>query len=536
MKSRHPRIRLASLATLALAAGLLAGCAEESKGDDGKAADSGSSIFEIGLVGDSAAGDPFAGGRLDVSSYSELRTFDPVGVIAGGLSGGTELAAIYDVLLRYDPEQGEYQPQLAEGISADDAFTTWTLTLRPDVTFSDGTPVDADAVVGSIERYLAEGGGQATLFQRKVKATKAIDERTVEFTMTEPWADFEYMLATAPGMIVAPAAYAGKEFTPIGAGPFTFVHYRPTEELLLKANPAYWGGAPNLAELRFRNVQTAQGTLDVVRTGDADVAVLREPNVIADAVDADLAGSMNVVSMGVGLIVNSREGIDTAEVLVRRAISQALDPQVIIDRSYAGIGLPGTQMFADESRWRGKVEGPQIDVDAAKELVEQAKAKGFDGTIRYLGIAKVSQNTGVAIEAMLGRIGITVEAEYVPGAAEMIQRVFVDRDFDLAGWSFGTPDAGVFPELFESFHSESNGNAGGYSSEVMDGLIADLGSATSVEDQQQILDRIQEEWNATVPAIVFGAQPEFVTWGEQVGGVRPHVDSMVLFDQAWVAE
>src|SRR3546814_17995286 len=114
---------------------------------------------------------------------------------------------------------------------------------------------------------------------------KASDPLTVEFTMVEPWLDFEYMLASAPGMIVAASADAGPKFTPVGAGPYTFDSHAPGEQLVLKANPDYHGGAPALESLRFTLIQTAPGTLDVLKAGDADVAVLRDSHVIADAVE-----------------------------------------------------------------------------------------------------------------------------------------------------------------------------------------------------------------------------------------------------------
>lgn len=523
--------RWVALATAMLLSGGLAACAE-SEGSGGEQVDS--SVFEIGVVGDQRAGEPTRGGQLRVSTFGELRDFDPVELIANGLAGGTQLAAIYDVLLRYDPETGEYAGQLAESIEVNDAATVYTLGLREDVEFSDGTALDADAVVASIERYLEKEGGQAGLWQRKVASMKAVDPTTVEFTMVDPWSDFEYLLATAPGMIVAPSVDAGDTFEPVGAGPFTFGSLAPGEELVLEANPRYHGGRPNLDSLRFSLVPTAQGTLEVLEAGGADVGVLRDSHVIADAVESGTGGSMNVVSMGVGLVMNQRKGSVLADVNLRRAIAAALDPQTIMERTYQGYGVPGTGMFPEESLW-GPTEGPEIDLEEAKELVEQARADGFDGTVRYLGIAKVSQQTGLAVEAMLGQIGIDVKSDYVPGSAEMIDTVFAKHDFDLAGWSFGTPDAAVFPELYDSFHSASRSNAGGYASEVMDGLIEELGSARTEDAQRDVIGRIQEEWNETVPAIVFGAQPEYVAWGDQVGGVVPHVDSMVLLDDAWVA-
>ncbi|HEY9563034.1 MAG TPA: ABC transporter substrate-binding protein [Nocardioides sp.] len=526
------RSRTTSLAAAVLLIGTLAACAGDDK-DDKKDADS--SIFSVGLVGDQPDGDPVKGGQLRISTFGELRDFDPAALIANGLSGGTELAAIYDVLLRHDPETGEYGGQLADSIEANDDATTYTLKLRDGVKFSDGTDLDADAVVASIERYLKNGGGQAGLWQRKVKAMKASDPLTVEFTMVEPWLDFEYMLASAPGMIVAASADAGPKFTPVGAGPYTFDSHAPGEQLVLKANPDYHGGAPALESLRFTLIQTAQGTLDVLKAGDADVAVLRDSHVIADAVESDLGGAMNVVSLGVGLVINHREGSVLADPDLRRAIAAALDPKVISERTYKGYGIPGTEMFPAESLW-GPTDGPEIDLEEAKELVAKAKENGFDGKVRYLGIAKVSQQTGLSIEAMLGQIGIEVKSTYVPGSAEMIEKVFMKHDFDLAGWSFGTPDAAVFPELYDSFHSSSRSNAGGYADTEMDGLIEDLGSAQTEDEQTELIGKIQEQWNESIPAIVFGAQPEYVAWSDQVGGVTPHVDSIVLLDDAWLAK
>src|SRR3546814_221828 len=173
---------------------------------------------------------------------------------------------------------------------------------------------------------------------------KASDPLTVEFTMVEPWLDFEYMLASAPGMIVAASADAGPKFTPVGAGPYTFDSHAPGEQLVLKANPDYHGGAPALESLRFTLIQTAQGTLDVLKAGDADVAVLRDSHVIADAVESDLGGAMNVVSLGVGLVINHREGSVLADPDLRRATSAPLDQKVFSERTHKGYGVPGTEM------------------------------------------------------------------------------------------------------------------------------------------------------------------------------------------------
>ena len=70
-----------------------------------------------------------AGGELDVAAFSEPRSFDPLPA-GGGSTGSNELAAIYDVLMRYEPHTGTFEPWIAESLEPDATFTTWTLALR----------------------------------------------------------------------------------------------------------------------------------------------------------------------------------------------------------------------------------------------------------------------------------------------------------------------------------------------------------------------------------------------------------------------
>src|SRR5690606_23776439 len=94
------------------------------------------------------------GGVATVGTYAEAPGLDPaVGGGTGldmGLAGGTEAAAIYDVLVIYDEVSGEYKPHLAEELTANDDATEWTLRLRSGINFDNGDPLDAEAVATSI--------------------------------------------------------------------------------------------------------------------------------------------------------------------------------------------------------------------------------------------------------------------------------------------------------------------------------------------------------------------------------------------------
>src|SRR5699024_9971170 len=140
--------------------------------------------FRVGLVNQQDdGGDPVRGGTLVTGTQLLVNSLDPVATGARGGSGGEALALIYDVLMQYDVDSGEFSPKLAEKLEHNDDYTEWTLTLRDSVKFSDGTDLDADAVVASIERYNAGNGNGASLWNSSVEQTEAVDDTTVKFTL-----------------------------------------------------------------------------------------------------------------------------------------------------------------------------------------------------------------------------------------------------------------------------------------------------------------------------------------------------------------
>ncbi|WP_328825595.1 ABC transporter substrate-binding protein, partial [Tomitella gaofuii] len=146
---------MAAAAMLASTA-LLAGCASNGggSGSGGSGGSEGAQITKAGVIGDQAEpGQPVSGGTLSFAGYSMPSSLDPTKTQPAGSTGGTEMANIYDLLVRYDADKQQYVPQLAESLTESDDHLTWTIGLREGVTFSDGTPLDAQAVVDSMNRF-----------------------------------------------------------------------------------------------------------------------------------------------------------------------------------------------------------------------------------------------------------------------------------------------------------------------------------------------------------------------------------------------
>ncbi len=537
-----PRTSPGSRLAVGLVAGALAltGCASSASNED-ESGPSGSlttaEIYTTGVVNvDSDAGDPVRGGTLTVADFGEPRSLNTTLTYANGATGGSALAAVYDTLMRYDFETDTFEPQLAESLTSEDD-TTWTLKLRDGVNFSDGTPLDADAFLSNLEYYQAGYGYQFQLLLGNIAEVKKTDDLTVVFTMRGPWAKFPNMLAQGPGMVMAPASYADPEnFQPIGAGPFTLDHYSPGEELVLNANPDYVDGAPYLDALRFIWIGAVDDNprYDALQSGDADTALLRDPLVIEKARNDGTSGMMFSTGLGTALIINMREGRPGADLKVREALNYAFDPVAYIERTGGGAGQPTKAIYSESSAWRTDVEPPAADPEKAKALLEEAKADGFDGKISYTyGADPASQNEAVTLKATFEAVGFEVELVPLRSVADQVQKLYIDHDFDLAIGASSLIDVDPYAGLSAVLFSQSGANSSGYASPEMDALLSELRSVTSPEDGAEVMTQIQELWYQDIPGIGIAGNGTFSPWNDDVHGITPTTEALLLYDEAW---
>lgn len=523
----------------------LAGCADSSESDneDEPSADAGSlsqaEIYTQGWVGEQSDAEATQGGTLTMADYAETRSLNPTESYANGAAAGNALAAVYDVLTRYDFDAGEWVPHLAESLESNDERTVWTLKLREDVTFSDGTPLNAEAVIGSIGHYMESYGFQSLTLLANQAKMKKLDDLTVEFTVAAPWATFPAMLAGGPGMIMAPAAYDDPEkFEPIGAGPFELGSYSPAEELVLEAREDYWGGAPNLEELRFVWLGADDAKLESMAAGEVDAAFVRNPVAVEKARRDGFGGYQYVVGAGAQFTINNREGRPGEDVRVRQAIAYAFDNEAYLERAANGAGIPSKSIFADSSPWSTGVEPPAFDQEKARSLLEEAKADGFDGKIGFISSADpTAQQAAVQLEAQLEAVGFDVTVDGIDNIADLTRRVYVDHDFDLAQGATSIGDEDPYGAMSEWLFSQSPTNGAGYASDEMDGLLRELQAVA--DDPAKGLDAmsaIEEQFHEDVPALIVNPSGNFVVMQDGVNGIVPNTQTILLFHDAWKSE
>jgi peptide/nickel transport system substrate-binding protein len=510
---------------------------------------------------------PQRGGSLTLGVFTEVRGVDPVVATNGsGSTGGTELGALFDRLLEWNPSTKSFVPKTAESVTSNADATEWTIKLRPNIRFQTGNAYDAAAVKFGIERQKNDSavnkGSLAT-----VKSIDVIDPLTAKVTLTQGWTAFPFLLSGAIGMIADPAIVQqrGKDFATnpagAGAGPFEFVSFKPGEALVLRRNPNYWGGDVHLDELRFVPVSAGAAALyEAVKAGTLQGGYVRDTPTVAKSKSDGYPGYDVTMAFGQVLLINNGLDVtcvggqpapqctgqpDNAKVVpktpgqdptVRRAIALAIDPAVVNERANQGKATPG--FFDTSFPWNPNVAPLTPNADEAKRLVAQAKAAGWNGSIRLSCASDPTASAlAQAIEAQLKSVGFDVNRTAGLDTNALVMAVITKRDYDLACWGLtASPDDGAQIQLDSFLRSTSASNRVGYKNPAMDSALDDLKRAANDAQKTAAFKRIVELWNQDVPAALIAALPEREVWSNKIHDVRGTSVGAVILDKAWLEQ
>ncbi|MEI4278473.1 ABC transporter substrate-binding protein [Klenkia terrae] len=329
----------------------------------------------------------------------------------------TFFSSMYDALWETDTD-GVSQPSLATGYtnSADNLQTT--ITLRDDVTFTDGSSLDADLVKANLERRtdadLTAYGAFAAGGASEITDVAVTDPQTVVVTWAAPQATPENTLVDTQGTIVGPDGVADPdtlETTPDGSGPYTLdadASTRASSYTVTKNADNWDADSWSYDTIVFTVITDAQALANAVVSGQADVATILDPSTI------DLVESrQKTVSVGgtiVGFPVTDKTGaINPAfgSVEVRQALIYATDRQALVDDLHPGARAT-SQLFPEgtEGFDAGIDTEYAYDPDKARQLLADA---GYpDGIEVNLTVLGQPDEDAVAIQAQWAEVGITL--------------------------------------------------------------------------------------------------------------------------------
>ncbi|MEV6932631.1 ABC transporter substrate-binding protein [Dactylosporangium sp. NPDC051485] len=404
----------------------------------------------LAACGDGTAGPGAVGGTGGTLKWGWALTtsWDPVTSSAGW--DVHVLSLVYAGLTKLD-QQGNAVPALASGWKYNADGTEVTFTLRPGLTFSDGSPLDAAAVKKSLERGRDLPKSLVAAQLVNVKEVVAPDGGTVVIRLGV--ADFQIpnLLAGKTGMIVNPAAHADPgalALKPAGAGPFTLTSYTQNAKAVLVKNPSYW----DAANIKLQNFEAyplpeAATVVAALQSGQYDVAQIPGSQVEAAkaaGLQVQVIPSLVVAVLDVNITKKPFDDPKVAE-----ALHYAVDRAALLKTASFGHGEVAYQPFPKGyAGYDQALDGIYAyNPDKAKALLAESSYKGapVDVVITTSAAAGVPEQ----LQSQLQAAGFRPTIEVIP-QAQATQLVYVQHSKALFVDQFAGRDSAVqaFQVLF----------------------------------------------------------------------------------------
>jgi peptide/nickel transport system substrate-binding protein len=322
--------------------------------------------------------------------------------------------AVYDTLL-YGTSDGGIEPYLASAYEWSTDNLELTLTIRDDVTFTDGTALTADIVKQNLERFKAGGGAYAGDLAN-VASIEAPDETTVVLTMSAPDPALLAYLSREAGLIASPAMFDAEDAdtNPIGSGPYILDLDNTVTgtTYVFNKNPDYWNpDVQHYETITMSILADPTAGVNAVKAGEVDTMILTDNNNLEAIEDAGFTLAASELNFQ-GLLLLDRGGeMNPAlqDVRVRQAINFALDRPGLLEALQLGHGTVTTQVFNKASQAYDPELDSYYDFDPEKAKALLAEAGYADGlVIDMASTAVLGAAQFPLVQQQLADVGITV--------------------------------------------------------------------------------------------------------------------------------
>lgn len=449
--------------------------------------------------------------------------------------GEVVFASLCDSLVAIGPDL-VVQPKLATAWSWSDGDTrlTLTLTLRPGVTFHDGSPLTAAVAKANLDRARTLPDSMRKSELQSVKSVDVVDDMTIAITLDHPDPTLLPQLSNRAGMMLSPAAFApGQEVSqnPICSGPYKFVEREQNNRIVLEKFAGYRDAADyHFDRVIFLTIPDTTIRLANLQSGDLDMLERLAPSDVP-AVEADPALQLaKVTSVGYqGLTINVGKGKGADGPLgrdkrVRQALQLAIDRDVINQVVGADTFEPTRQPFAPGSPYR-RADLPVAgrDVAKARQLLTEA---GYDRVAFDLAFATSTtiQQVAELIQSMAAEAGFDITLRPVEFASMLNQAQAGDYQVVQLGWSGRYDPDG---NLYQFITCGAGLNYSGFCSAAIDKLMNDARSTNDPAARKALYDKVQDTLQDELPMIYLYHQPWLYALAKTVKGFVPTPDGLI---------
>lgn len=442
--------------------------------------------------------------------------------------------AIFDTLVVVDAD-GQWHNNLTESWTPSDDFSSWDVTLREGILFSDGTPLNADAVIRNLEAFL--GDPLVSLVFRPAfdadMPIERIDELSFRLRGSSPNANLPFFFAEQVGMVGSPAwldardADPSLDQLPVGAGPYMIESRAQDQETVLVRNPNYWGEPGIIDRFEFfpvpqgsaRTDQLLSGDVEITHTTDAaGVLSLRDEGDLITRIE-DNSGEEFTFLLNAGVAPFD-------DIRVREAATAAFPKASYVDFLVGETGLEAETLWSVETPWHVPgIEQPDDRPEIAGPLIEAYCADVPDQCTDGRVDIELQHDISAALDEIVAFVGdpwsdfFNITLDVVPND-QHIQQVTLGL-YDVATWRYhGFSD----PEVDSTFLSCStigalSVNFSRNCNEERDALFQQQRLTTDFDERYEIWTQIQENLRDSFQYIVINHTNWVIGADPAVGGI-----------------
>ena len=473
---------------------------------------------------------PMDGGTLTFSTGSPWGTFSPFRpTYQYGYSSNTPAMLTHSRLFDLD-RNNDTHPDLALEWEISDDATVYSFKLREDATWHDGEPVTANDVVETVRFILNQDtninprrwisalkGGQDYYdgVTDELPGVYAPDDFNVVFELEETNVGWHLSATTdlqiLPAHIfnnVTPADivehHAPAWYTPelnIGSGPFKFVRAERDQFVELVRNDDYYGGAPKLERIIFKNFGAADTQFIALQKGELDVW-----NVPQDFYEQSLElENVNVHLVNrnyIRVFLLNYESPILSDKRVRQALAYAIDREGICEGLYSGLCTPYNSYMEMRPWLADGLNQYEYNPEKAKELLAAAEADGnWDPSnvlrVNWYYSDALHQDIMAAIQQNLAAVGVETQLQYLEGTSAVETQSACDFEMYYQGWGFS------FPEQYNSFFTDAERCRTPWGDPDAQALFNETATTVNLEERMAIHEEIQRRLNDELPMMPF---------------------------------
>jgi peptide/nickel transport system substrate-binding protein len=326
-------------------------------------------------------GKPRRGGTAIIGTTADIDGFYPPNNHWDN-NGYCYANAVYDPLTAVAAD-GSIRPYLAQSVTPNADKTVWTITLRPNITFSDGSALDATVLKNNLDALKASALTGTAL--KAIEGFAVTGPMSVAATCSQPLVAFPYYMATQVGFIVGQsmidASSNSTPPTPVGTGPFTYSAWNPNDHFTATRNPHYWrSGYPYLDQITFKPIPDTSQRESTLKAGGVDLILSIDPNTVDHFENSAAYQVVDSLSQKVGepdmdYIMLNCVVPPTNDLRVRQALAMGMDQQTIQKLFGGGLVQISNSPFPKGSPFYSKTPYPAYNPAAAKRLVAAYKAQ-----------------------------------------------------------------------------------------------------------------------------------------------------------------